>query len=76
MSDEQPEVIFIPATQENKDALSTAGFGMSLTEAHAKGLCLECKEPAGPKCYSEAGRREWGISGVCEKCFDEMFGGE
>ena len=47
--------------------------GMSPTEAKAKGLCVECKEPALPKCYSADGRGEYYISGVCEKCFDEMF---
>lgn len=38
------------------------------------GLCISCHEPAIPKCYSEAGRREYSISGLCEKCFDEASG--
>ena len=37
------------------------------------GLCVSCGEPALRKCYSEAGRREYSISGMCEKCFDAMF---
>jgi len=39
----------------------------------AKGLCIECLEPALAKCYSADGRGEYRISGMCEKCFDEMF---
>ena len=36
------------------------------------GLCINCHEPALKKCYSEAGRREYSISGMCEKCFDAL----
>ncbi len=36
-------------------------------------LCIECKEPALEKCYSEDGRKEVRISGMCEKCFDELL---
>lgn len=37
------------------------------------GLCICCKEPAIPKCYSQLGIREYYISGMCELCFDELF---
>jgi hypothetical protein len=47
--------------------------GMSPAEAKAQGLCFECKEPALAKCHSDAGRREYAISGMCEKCFDATF---
>ncbi len=36
-----------------------------------EGLCVACREPAIPKCRTDAGRREYRISGMCEKCFDE-----
>jgi hypothetical protein len=39
------------------------------------GTCLECGQPAIPKCYSDAGRREYRISGYCEECFDNLFKG-
>jgi hypothetical protein len=42
-------------------------------DAKAKGLCFKCKQPALPKCYSDAGRKEYKISGLCEQCFDAMF---
>jgi hypothetical protein len=62
--------------QQFKDQLSRYACGMTVAEAHAKGICIECKEPALPKCYSEAGRGEYQISGTCEKCFDAMFAEE
>lgn len=40
------------------------------------GLCISCHKPALPRCYSEAGRREYSISGLCEKCFDEACGSD
>lgn len=34
-------------------------------------LCLCCGKPAYERCYSDAGRREIGITRMCELCFDE-----
>jgi hypothetical protein len=45
-------------------------------EARETGLCVDCGLPAIPRCYSEAGRREFRISGLCEKCFDSAFSEE
>lgn len=33
-------------------------------------LCINCEEDAYKNCYSDAGIREVGLSGLCEKCFD------
>jgi uncharacterized membrane protein YgcG len=38
----------------------------------AKGLCIKCGQNALDNCYSEAGRREVAITGLCEKCFDKI----
>ena len=46
--------------------------GETIEEAHEAGLCIQCKQLALPNCYSEAGKREYRISGLCEKCFDEI----
>lgn len=62
--------------QAFKDALSVAATGQTAAQAQEKGLCIQCKEPALPKCYSDAGIREYHISGMCEKCFDNMFAEE
>lgn len=43
-------------------------------EAHAKGVCIHCKQP--PTFSTEAGRREYQISSMCEPCFDAMFAEE
>lgn len=48
-------------------------YGVDPVESKAKGLCINCKEPALPKCYSDAGIKEFDISGLCEKCFDALF---
>ena len=36
-------------------------------------ICLNCGRPALEHCYSNAGRREVFISGICEECFDTMW---
>lgn len=59
--------------QEFKDELAKGVYGKTVSEARQEGVCIECWEPALPKCYSEAGRKEYQISGLCELCFDAMF---
>lgn len=46
---------------------------MTREEAWKAGVCLECKKPASPKCYSQAGKKKYMISAICEECFDKMF---
>lgn len=62
--------------EEFKDNLAKDLYGMTKSEAHFKGICIRCGEPALPKCYTEAGRREYQISGLCESCFDQNCGEE
>jgi hypothetical protein len=59
--------------QELKDNLAMESFGISLREAWEKGICIDCRQEALPNCYSDAGEKEYRISGLCEKCFDELF---
>jgi hypothetical protein len=61
--------------KEFKNTMAKGIFGMTVDEAHEKGICIDCNEPALPKCYSPAGKREYQISGMCEQCFDKMFDG-
>ena len=55
-----------------QDTMSKDLFGISKSEAHNKGICISCHQPAIPNCYSQAGIREYQISGLCEKCFDNL----
>lgn len=41
--------------------------------AKRAGVCLQCDRPALERCYSDAGRREYRISGYCEPCYDRLF---
>ncbi len=45
-------------------------FGMTKREAHRNGVCISCHKP--PTFYSQAGRKEYFISGLCEPCFDQL----
>lgn len=56
-----------------KDNLSKEIYGIPRSEAIEKGICLQCKEPALAKCYSPEGRKDFFITGMCEKCYDELF---
>ena len=58
--------------KEFKDALARDVFGKTKEEAVSMGLCINCGKPALERCYSDAGRREYCISGLCEVCFDEI----
>lgn len=64
------------ALDKFKNNIAKGIFGMSVVEAREKGVCLECNQPALPNCYSETGIREYKISGLCEKCFDKITGGD
>ena len=55
-----------------KDELANDLFGGTITQSIDSKLCIRCKEAAIPKCYSEAGKTEFYISGLCEICFDEI----
>lgn len=56
-----------------KDNMARQLYGMTKAEAISKGICIDCKELAKPKCHTDAGNREYLISGMCEECFDDMF---
>lgn len=68
-----------------KDNLSMTTHGLTKEDAHRLGICIQCKQkivettresnkPGG--IYSNAGHQEYGISGICEFCFDELFRNE
>jgi hypothetical protein len=61
--------------KELVDGMCRELYGIAKTDATDQGICVMCKEQAIPKCYSEAGRKEYRISGLCEPCFDTVTGG-
>ena len=58
--------------QDFKDGIAKSIFGTTVKETTEKGICINCNEWALNKCYSEAGKREFFISGMCEECFDKI----
>jgi hypothetical protein len=58
------------ALKDLKDSITRAAYGMTAAEAKEKGICISCKKP--PTFYSEVGRKEYGITALCEPCFDEI----
>jgi len=60
--------------QKFKDNLANDLYSMTVAEAVASNICIQCGKPAMENCYSDAGRKEYYISGLCERCFDEICG--
>ncbi len=57
----------------NKDIMRAAGFGDAV-KAVEKGLCPFCKKPIKKNEFKDAlSVKEYGISGLCQKCQDETF---
>lgn len=58
----------------NKEIMKALGFGENVKRVE-RGLCATCgKKPSG---FRDAiSRKEFGISGMCQKCQDSVFGGE
>lgn len=58
----------------NKDIMEQTGFGKEVDAVKA-GKCPFCKEYISTEHFrDELSRREYRISGLCQKCQDDMFG--
>lgn len=63
------------------DNVAISNFGITRSQALAQGICISCRravknergEFRSSLFSTEAGKREYGISGLCEKCFDGLF---
>lgn len=55
------------------DGVAKDFFGKSLTETLSGNTCMFCKEPDF-NFKDEASKREYKISGICQKCQDKVFG--
>jgi hypothetical protein len=54
------------------DSLATHLFGMTIAEAIEKGVCIQCKRKALPRCPEWVNVKEYAKSGLCAKCFNEI----
>jgi len=52
-----------------QDILAQAAFGWTKEDAHAAGVCIDCR--LAPKPRSEADVGEYRISGLCPDCFEK-----
>jgi len=62
--------------KELREEMAKDLYAFSLSKAWERGICIECRQNALSNCYSEDGRREYKISGLCELCFDRMHVGK
>jgi hypothetical protein len=58
--------------KEFQDQMTRDLYGITVAEAKISGNCIQCGRSAIKNCYSEAGRKEYSISGLCEECFDSI----
>ena len=55
------------------DAMSGIAFGRTRDEAWLTGTCIRCRERVVLGALPEVDRREYGISGLCPRCWDVLF---
>jgi len=58
--------------QKKIDSIAKKTFGESLSEAHEKKICVQCKKQVG-EILDTIERREYEISGLCPFCQREYF---
>ena len=56
------------------ESLLTNASGISRQEASAKKICTWCKQPLS-EFRDYLSKKEYGISGFCQSCQDQVFGG-
>lgn len=56
-----------------KNEMCKAVYGISLTEAHDKKICVNCKKSAWKLIRNEKEMAEYRISGLCGECYDSIF---
>ena len=56
----------------DKDNIAKAFFGVTLTESHINSKCVSCKGVT--EFRDELSKKEYGISGLCQSCQDDVFG--
>ena len=58
----------------NKDIMKKVGFGAEVKNVEAR-ICPFCKKKVNVKKFrDELSKKEFGFSGLCQKCQDKTFG--
>lgn len=55
------------------DVIATELFGMSRSDALAKGLCVRCQLPVAGRDWTGGDVAEWGRSALCPECLEAVF---
>lgn len=58
--------------KEIQDNLAKDCFGQTKGDAQEDMTCISCKLPVVNRIKTDLGWKEYGISGLCEICFDEI----
>ena len=75
MSMSEYEVERSPEVQEKIDGLCKSMFGVSNTAAGASGICIFCGSNVSYDLFrDDLSRKEYGLSRLCQKCQDLVFG--
>lgn len=56
------------------EKLLTSITGISREDANQQAICTWCKKPIDTPFRNEISKREYQISGFCQKCQDDTFG--
>lgn len=64
-----------PSIAKFLDRFSQVSFGRKRHTSITEDVCVSCGGDA-KEFDSDISRREYSISGMCQKCQDEVFGGE
>tara|TARA_R100001480_G_scaffold3723_2_gene9726 strand:- start:11931 stop:12143 length:213 start_codon:yes stop_codon:yes gene_type:complete len=61
--------------QEFADALANSTYG-GINNTDAVGVCVSCRQFVhhGVNMFTSTGLREFEMSGMCERCFDDTYG--
>ena len=60
-----------PAIKSFLNDQATSLYGLSVTEAITKHICIDCKNP--PTLRTPSENTEYYISAICGLCWDSMF---
>lgn len=63
----------VPEMQAFVDGLSKSTFGISITEAQSKLICVDCGTNAINTFRDSINAKEYRISGLCQDCQDRYF---